>query len=130
MHHIAWAHAVSTDLVHWEHLPNALESDELGVPFSGSTVVDASDSSGFFDGRPGLVAVYTHHGEFEQDGIAWSADRGRTRTKYPGNPVIRTECPDFFELPVDGDPGRAKWVLVCSGRTYHLGAFDGSGRAR
>ena len=38
---------------------------------------------------------------------------------------IRSECPDLFELPVDGDEESAKWVLTLGGRFYHLGAFDG-----
>ncbi len=55
-----WAHAVSLDLVHWEHLPIALEHDELGQALSGSAVVDQDDSTGFFDGGSGLVAIYTN----------------------------------------------------------------------
>ena len=45
------------------------------------------------------------------------------------------ECPDLFELPVDGDAGNTKWVLVVnlspggiaggSGGQYFLGTFDG-----
>jgi sucrose-6-phosphate hydrolase SacC (GH32 family) len=45
------------------------------------------------------------------------------------------ECPDLFELPVDGDPARRKWVLVISlgaggpaggsGTQYFVGDFDG-----
>ena len=35
------------------------------------------------------------------------------------------ECPDFFELPVDGDPGKKRWVFWCAGGTYLLGTFDG-----
>jgi sucrose-6-phosphate hydrolase SacC (GH32 family) len=36
------------------------------------------------------------------------------------------ECPDFFELPVDGDRGRMKWVLIQGNGNYSIGAFDGT----
>lgn len=35
------------------------------------------------------------------------------------------ECPDFFELPVDGDPARTKWVLLGASTEYAVGTFDG-----
>jgi levanase/fructan beta-fructosidase len=45
------------------------------------------------------------------------------------------ECPDLFELPVDGDPAATRWVLVVnlspggiaggSGGQYFIGEFDG-----
>jgi sucrose-6-phosphate hydrolase SacC (GH32 family) len=35
------------------------------------------------------------------------------------------ECPDFFELAVDGDPTRKKWVLIAANSDYALGTFDG-----
>jgi sucrose-6-phosphate hydrolase SacC (GH32 family) len=35
------------------------------------------------------------------------------------------ECPDFFELPVDGDPDRRLWVLLGANSEYALGTFDG-----
>jgi fructan beta-fructosidase len=36
------------------------------------------------------------------------------------------ECPDFFELPVDGDPGKSKWVYWGANGNYRLGTFDGT----
>ena len=36
------------------------------------------------------------------------------------------ECPDFFELPLDGDVGRPKWVLMKGSGDYIVGTFDGS----
>lgn len=49
--------------------------------------------------------------------------------------VPNFECPDIFELPVDGDPKNTKWVLVASsggngptggvGVQYFVGGFDG-----
>ena len=35
------------------------------------------------------------------------------------------ECPDFFELPVEGEPGRKLWVLSGADGAYLLGRFDG-----
>ncbi|HEY3392031.1 MAG TPA: glycoside hydrolase family 32 protein, partial [Lacipirellulaceae bacterium] len=36
------------------------------------------------------------------------------------------ECPDLFELPVDGDPSRKKWVLLGASSEYRVGLFDGA----
>lgn len=36
------------------------------------------------------------------------------------------ECPDFFELPLDGDPARKKWVLIQGNGNYSVGTFDGT----
>lgn len=192
---MSWGHAVSRDLVHWKHLPIALEPDELGMIFSGSAVVDERNTSGFFIGKSGgLVAIYTSAGETQQQSIAYSTDNGRTWTKYEGNPVLPNpgitdfrdpkvfwhdktqkwvmalaakdrvmfyasqnlknwtylsefgmkegdhsgiwEVPDLFELPVDGNPSHAKWVLKVdinpgeknpgSRGQYFIGRFDGT----
>ncbi len=36
------------------------------------------------------------------------------------------ECPDMFQLPVDGDLARPKWVLVRGNGNYSVGEFDGT----
>ena len=36
------------------------------------------------------------------------------------------ECPDFFELPVDGNPANKKWVLTAASSEYMVGTFDGT----
>jgi fructan beta-fructosidase len=35
------------------------------------------------------------------------------------------ECPEFFELPVDGDTKSKKWVLMAANAEYAVGTFDG-----
>ncbi|ALC83114.1 MULTISPECIES: glycoside hydrolase family 32 protein [Bacillus] len=191
---MSWGHAVSKDLLHWEHLDVALKPDELGMIFSGSMVVDKHNTSGLFKkGSGGLVAIFTHAGDTQQQSIAYSEDNGRTWKKYKGNPVIKNpgiadfrdpkvfwhedtkqwvmvvaagnriqiysssnlkeweyksefgegmgahggvwECPDLFEIPVDGNPNHTKWVLGVdinpgavaggSGGQYFIGDFDG-----
>lgn len=35
------------------------------------------------------------------------------------------ECPDCFELPVDGDASKTKWVAFAADGNYIIGTFDG-----
>ncbi len=109
-----WGHAVSADLVSWEQLPVALAPDELGAIWSGSAVVDPHDSSGFFDGGSGLVALFTHWREGVQaQSLAYSRDRGRTWTKYVGNPVIvAPELRVFRDPKVCWHAPSGRWVMV------------------
>ncbi len=81
-----WGNAVSRDLIHWENLPLIVAPDSLGAIFSGSSVVDKNNTSGF--GKDAIVGIYTSAGRQQRQSIAWSNDRGRTFTKYEGNPVL------------------------------------------
>jgi fructan beta-fructosidase len=46
--------------------------------------------------------------------------------KNENNPINDAfECPDFFELPLVGNPSVKKWVLVHADGKYSLGTFDG-----
>ena len=36
------------------------------------------------------------------------------------------ECPDCFELAIDGDSNRRKWVLTAASSEYMVGSFDGT----
>ena len=43
----------------------------------------------------------------------------------PGGKNFLFECPDFFELPVDGDVLNKKWVLTAANSEYAIGSSDG-----
>ncbi len=88
-----WGHAVSDDLVHWEHLPIALaptpDSYDADGCFSGVAVVHEGVPtfiySGFRYDRPyqvGCVATAE-----DDDLVAWR--------KHPANPVIAAPPPDL-----------------------------------
>ena len=189
-----WGHAVSKDLVHWEHLDPAIARDPVGHIFSGSSVLDKKNTAGF--GKNAIIAIYTNNSvnHDEVQCLAYSNDNGRTFTKYEGNPVLtpfdglkdfrdpkvfwyekgkcwymivsadkemrlyksknlkkwnyvsafgkgigqqpcQYECPDFFQLPVNGDKKKMKWVMTMninpgcwfggSATEYFVGDFDG-----
>lgn len=108
-----WGHAVSRDLITWEHLPIALYPDQLGMIFSGSVVIDTENTTGF--GADAMVAIFTHHTEQGQmQSIAYSTDRGRTWTKYAGNPVIPLieGKPDIRDPKVIWHAPSQRWVMV------------------
>jgi sucrose-6-phosphate hydrolase SacC (GH32 family) len=48
-----------------------------------------------------------------------------TEGDAPGKPYLY-ECPDFFELSVDGDASQKKWVLLGANSGYAVGTFDGT----
>lgn len=104
-----WGHAVSPDLVHWQTLPIALFPDDIGAIWSGSIVVDANNTSGLVEGG-GLIAIYSYQNQSQ--GIAYSTDKGRTWTKYAGNPVIGALAKDFRDPKVFWYDGTKQWIMV------------------
>jgi fructan beta-fructosidase len=189
--HMSWGHAVSSDLVHWKHLPVAIPEQKDYMIFSGSVVVDERNTTGFRkgDGPPPMVAVFTAHreGKNQSQYLAYSLDKGITWSIYDGNPVLDLhkkdfrdpnvtwyapgaywlmsvsqpiekqisfyrsadlkdwkhlsdfgpagdttgiwECPDLIRVPVDGQPGSFKWVIMQSPAPYmqyFVGEFDGT----
>lgn len=82
---MTWGHAVSTDLVRWHQLSNAIKPYDGGTIFSGSAVVDLKNTSGFGQPEsPPLVAVFTHATKPFGQGLAFSLDNGILWNLYNG----------------------------------------------
>jgi len=72
-----WGHAVSRDLVSWEHLPvTPIQSG------SGSGMVDIGNRAGFGQGKEDVLLA------FYGGCLSFSTDRGRTWSPYQGNPFL------------------------------------------
>jgi len=134
--HMSWGHAVSTDLIHWQHLPIALLEENEIMVFSGSAVVDWQNSSGLcknpdFLDKSCLVAFYTGHGRGKQtQNLAYSNDSGRTWTKYSGNPIIDINSKGFRDPKVFRYEPSRKWVMVTVLAGEHKVRFYGSTNLR
>jgi sucrose-6-phosphate hydrolase SacC (GH32 family) len=100
--HMSWGHAVSRDLVRWEHLPIALREEAGIMIFSGSAVFDARNTAGLARGDAApLVAIYTGDGNKKQtQNLASSTDQGRTWTKFAGNLVLDLNSNSFRDPKV------------------------------
>lgn len=105
-----WRHSVSRDLMTWEDCGEALAPDGLGTIFSGCCVVDNDNTAGL--GKGAIIAFYTSAGENQTQCMAYSTDNGQTFTKYPGNPVITSNVPDFRDPHVFWHKETARWIMI------------------
>ena len=127
---MSWGHAVSKDLVHWEELPLALSHDDEEMVFSGSAVVDWNNTTGFGTKKnPPMVAIYTSaykDGGKQAQSLAYSTDRGRTWTKYQGNPVIDIGSNNFRDPKVQWYAPTKSWLMTVSLSAEHKVRFYSS----
>ncbi|MGC4033295.1 MAG: glycoside hydrolase family 32 protein [Tepidisphaeraceae bacterium] len=123
---MTWGHAVSTDLMHWRELPDAITPDEHGSIWSGSAVVDWNNTTGFGkDGKPPLVAMYTAAKDPFSQHLAYSTDKGRTWTKYVGNPVLPNIHGKNRDPKVIWHEPTKKWVMALYlDRRHEFAIFD------
>jgi levanase len=127
---MSWGHAVSRDLVHWKELPLALSHDDKEMVFSGSAVVDWNNTTGFGTKKnPPMVAIYTSYDKntgVQAQSIAYSTDRGRTWTRYQGNPVIDIGSKDFRDPKVQWYAPTKSWLMTVSLSAEHKVQFYSS----
>ncbi len=88
---IHWGHAVSSDLVHWTHLPMAL------APTPGGPDQDGCYSGCAVDNNGVATFIYTGvRGQAQLPCVATSTDAMLVMwDKYAGNPVIKAPPPDL-----------------------------------
>lgn len=99
--------------------------------FAGNPVVDSNRELGTTQTRDPKVFWYgpTRHWVmvlFEKDGMSFYNSTDLKSWARKSHIKGFHECPDFFELPVDGDVDHKKWVLHGGSSSYLIGSFDGT----
>jgi fructan beta-fructosidase len=61
----------------------------------------------------------------ERDGHTIYSSKNLKDWKVESHVTGFWECPDLFELPVDGEKKKTKWVMYGASNTYMIGSFDG-----
>lgn len=113
---MTWGHSVSSDLVRWEHLPEAIRPNGLGAVFSGSCALDTAGTAGF--GKDAVIALYTSAGTSQMQSLASSNDVGNTFTIYPGNPIITLES-EARDPKVFWNDETKEWNLILAHALDH-----------
>ena len=115
---MSWGHAVSTDMLHWKHLPIALARRGRRDDLLGQRRRGLAQHERALRGEKTAIGrasspIYTGHGHGKQtQNLAYSNDRGRTWTKYASNPVIDLNLENFRDPKAFWDESSRRWVLV------------------
>jgi fructan beta-fructosidase len=129
-----------------QSLAYSLDEGRTWTKYSGNPVLDRASSEFrdpkvfWYDGGAGSYWVMVAVEAVERRVVLYkSADLKSWEHLSSFGPANATggvwECPDLFELPVDGDPADTKWVLIVninpggiaggSAGQYFVGEFDG-----
>ena len=73
--------------------------------------------------RRWVMALYDEHDN--KKWIAFHTSPDLQKWKFASRIEGFYECPDLFQLPVDGDASKMKWVLTAASSEYMVGSFDG-----
>lgn len=98
--------------------------------YKGNPVIDSHDKWQTHDTRDPRLFWYEPGKHWvmvlnERDGHSiYNSDNLRDWT-FMSHITGFWECPDLFELPVDGNPNNTRWVMCGASNTYMIGTFDG-----
>lgn len=108
----------------------SLDNGRTFIKYARNPVIDSKHIWKSKDTRDPKVFWYepTNHWVMvlnERDGHSIYTSANLKDWKYESHVTGFWECPELFELPIDGNPANTKWVMYGASGTYMLGTFDG-----
>lgn len=108
----------------------SLDNGITFTKYEGNPVIDSWERWKTQDLRDPAIFWYEPSGNwvmvlYEKDGMSIYTSPDLKKWDYQSHLAGFFECPQFFELPVDGDEKNKKWVMYGASGTYRIGSFDG-----
>lgn len=108
----------------------SLDKGRTWTKYEKNPVIDSGKLWNTVDTRDPKVFWYGPNKEWvmilnERDGHSIYTSADLKEWKYESHVTGFWECPELFELPVDGNPQNTMWVMYGASGTYMLGDFDG-----
>ena len=108
----------------------SLDKGRTFTKYDKNPIIDSKEIWNTVDTRDPKVFWYEPGNHWvmalnERDGHSIYTSDNLKDWKYESHITGFWECPELFELPVDGDPNNTKWVMYGATGTYMLGSFDG-----
>ncbi|MBL4675259.1 MAG: glycoside hydrolase family 32 protein [Mucilaginibacter sp.] len=108
----------------------SLDKGRTWIKYKGNPLIDSKEKWHSSDTRDPRVFWYAPGKHWvlvlnERDGHSIYTSQNLKNWVYQSHTTGFWECPDLFELPVDGDKSKMKWVMYGASNTYMIGSFDG-----
>lgn len=111
-------------------LAYSLDNGRTWTKYAGNPIVDTRMKDGSWHNRDPKVFKHNESGKWvmvlhEKDGQSIYNSDDLINWEFQSHVPGFWECPELFELAIDGDENNKKWVLTGASGTYMLGSFDG-----
>lgn len=108
----------------------SLDNGKTFTKYEGNPVIDSWDQWKTQDLRDPAVFWYEPNKNwvmvlYEKDGMSVYTSSDLKKWVYKSHITGFFECPQFFELSVDGNKNNKKWVMYGASGTYMIGTFNG-----
>lgn len=108
----------------------SLDNGRTFAKYANNPVIDSKKVWNSVDTRDPKVFWYKPANHWvmvlnERDGHSIYTSANLKDWKYESHVTGFWECPELFELPLNGDPNNTLWVMYGATGTYMLGSFDG-----
>lgn len=123
-------YTVDSDEKQVQCMAYSLDKGRTWTKYSKNPLIDSKAKWNSKDTRDPRVFWYKPGNHWvlvlnERDGHSIYNSPNLKDWKYQSHITGFWECPDLFELSVDGNKDKTKWVMYGASNTYMIGSFDG-----
>lgn len=108
----------------------SLDDGRTFTKYAKNPIIDSKEKWNSNDTRDPKIFWYAPSKHWvlvlnERDGHSIYTSSNLKDWKYESHTTGFWECPELFELPIDGDTNHRKWIMYGASGTYMIGSFNG-----